>query len=78
MAGNNAATQAETPKPRDPKKGDKINLVLASGQHAPATITGVNKDGSIDLETGEIVITRSPRDDAGKQADSWHLAAEAK
>lgn len=67
---------AKNNEPREPKKGDKINLILASGQPTPAQITGVNKDGTVDLEAGEIVITRSPRDDSRKLSDSWHFLAD--
>jgi hypothetical protein len=67
---------AKSNEPREPKKGDKITLVLANGQLALATITGVNKNGTVDLESGAIVITNSPRDDSRLLSDSWAFLAE--
>jgi hypothetical protein len=67
---------AKTAKTYEPKKGDRISLVLASGKATPAQITAVNKDGTVDLEAGPIVITSSPRDDSLTQPDSWAPAVD--
>jgi len=68
----------------DVKVGADVHLVLASGKHAPAEVTGVRKGAGdlVDLEAevgGEMVtITSSPLDESGKKPDSWHLPEEAK
>jgi hypothetical protein len=62
------------------KSGTKVHLVLASGKHAPAVVTGVKSAGLIDLEAevgGQtVVITSSPLDEQGKRPDSWHYPEE--
>lgn len=63
-------------KVREPKAGDKVKLVLASGKLVDAEIDKVGKSGLVDLtatmsDKTEIQITGSPRDDAGKLSDCW-------
>jgi hypothetical protein len=77
---------------RVPKVDDKVHLVTAPSArnprtHLPATITKVNKNGTVDLVTDEErphvntgkpepihIITSSPFDAAGTLGDSWHFA----
>jgi len=57
-------------------KGDVVNVVTAQGEHVPATVTKIGKNGCVDVvltHKGEdVIITSCPRDDQGKKPDSWH------
>jgi hypothetical protein len=64
------------------EKGTEIRLVLADGKHQAAKVIKLRGGDRVDLEADlggsePLVITSSPRDDSGKQADSWHLPEEA-
>lgn len=60
---------------KDFKKGDEVRVVLANGKLAPATITAINKNDTVNLEFvhdgKEVEITSSPFDETGKRADCW-------
>lgn len=60
----------------EPKVGDQVNLVLADGTVEPVKLVALAKSGlaTIERDDGQ-VISSSPNDPAGKQPDSWHVAA---
>jgi hypothetical protein len=74
-----------TPDPA-PRKGAKVNLVLADGKTVPAEVTKVVRTGKekcpdlvdlvADYQGEQLVITGSPYDGDAKRPDSWHYPAE--
>lgn len=73
-ANESKPSKEAEPKPQKVKEGDKLWFVLADGSSVPAKATKVRSDQLVDLVAeyqGELVVTRSPRDDTGKKHDSW-------
>lgn len=76
ISGNDVADEIENGSDGgSPDSSKVVWLVLADGSSIPASITNVHDDRFVDLEADwmgqQLVITRSPRDDSGKQPDSW-------
>jgi hypothetical protein len=71
------AAAIATPAEKLAQIGDTVLVTTARGEHVNAFVKRVRGplliDVEIDTPTGPMTIERSPRDDAGKTADSWHF-----
>jgi hypothetical protein len=81
VAERNTESKAETP--RQPKKGDTVELHLASGAWRKATVTNVRGD-RVDLAVAaegdgeDLVLTSVPCDPSGKAGDCYRACGEQK